>query len=465
MSIISKSSSPWTSSLPHELLTLDTANRLRVDTTSIELASRDFGKIVQENPLAVLHPSSVNDIITLVKFSYIILMSLLAYRLEAEVIQLGVRPWLKNGVVVEMTWLTSYSEGSGIRVFRNPNKLGLSYADVGGGQLWIDVLVATLEHGLAPVSWTDYLYLTIGGTLSNAGVSGQSFRYGPQISNVHEMDVVTGKGELVTCSNYTNPDLFYAVLGGLGQFGIITRARIALDKAPNRVKWVRMLYHDFSSFTRDQEHLISIHGLDYVEGSLIMHQSPPNNWRSSFFSLSDQSKINSLVSKHGLIYYLEVVKYYDDLNINNVDEFYLPKRGPPIVWHLPREREREREREKILTGTGIDLSAVAFVAARVEASNAVALPPPLSFSLCARGGGADDGGICDGAAYDGGVRAWEFDFHNTATGVEAVRRRNRQQGLCVCGGSADDGGVFIDIIHKQNKTTGPVLVYPLNKNK
>lgn len=65
-------------------------------------------------------------------------------------------------------------------------------ADVGGEQLWVDVLHATLEHGLAPVSWTDYLYLTVGGTLSNAGIGGQTFRYGPQISNVYEMDVITG---------------------------------------------------------------------------------------------------------------------------------------------------------------------------------------------------------------------------------------------------------------------------------
>lgn len=86
------------------------------------------------------------------------------------------------------------------------------------------------------------------------------------------------------------------------------------------MKWVRMLYHDFSTFTRDQEHLISINGLDYVEGSLIMDKSTPNNWRSSFFSPSDQSKIASLITKHGIIYCLEVVKYYGDLTVNTVDE-------------------------------------------------------------------------------------------------------------------------------------------------
>lgn len=43
-----------------------------------------------------------------------------------------------------------------------------------------------------------------------------------------------GKGDLVTCSKEKNSDTFYAVLGGLGQFGVITRARIPLGAAPTR---------------------------------------------------------------------------------------------------------------------------------------------------------------------------------------------------------------------------------------
>lgn len=39
----------------------------------------------------------------------------------------------------------------------------------------------------------------------------------------------------MTCSAAKNPDLFFGALGGLGQLGIITRARIALEPAPRRV--------------------------------------------------------------------------------------------------------------------------------------------------------------------------------------------------------------------------------------
>jgi FAD/FMN-containing dehydrogenase len=44
-----------------------------------------------------------------------------------------------------------------------------------------------------------------------------------------------GKGDTMKCSAKENSDLFYAALGGLGQFGIITRARIALEPAPKMV--------------------------------------------------------------------------------------------------------------------------------------------------------------------------------------------------------------------------------------
>jgi cytokinin dehydrogenase len=97
-----------------------------------------------------------------------------------------------GGVVVDM----SHGPGAAARARALPvysPALGGHYVDVWGGELWVDVLNWTLAHGgLAPRSWTDYLYLSVGGTLSNAGISGQAFHHGPQISNVYELDVVTG---------------------------------------------------------------------------------------------------------------------------------------------------------------------------------------------------------------------------------------------------------------------------------
>ncbi|MCL7024827.1 hypothetical protein MKW94_002787 [Papaver nudicaule] len=313
------------SSLPQNLLSLDLGNKLSFNSDTLNVASTDFGKLVRSKPQAVLYPSSHQDIENLVKSSY---TSTTPFSIAAKGRGHSVRgqAMAHNGVVIEMRSLMNC--GNRINV-----SLTDLYVDVGGEQLWIDVLNGALENGLTPKSWTDYLYLTVGGTLSNAGISGQSFLYGPQINNVYEMDIITGRGETVTCSKHMNSELFFGVMGGLGQFGIITRARIALQPAPQKVKWVRMLYNDFSVFTRDQEHLISKnindnghnHGLDYVEGSLMMDISSLNNWRSSsFYSKRDYRKIISLATtndgKSNIIYCLEVAKYYDDLTANTIDK-------------------------------------------------------------------------------------------------------------------------------------------------
>ncbi|KAE8658173.1 Cytokinin dehydrogenase 4 [Hibiscus syriacus] len=306
--------------LSSNLQALDIAPKLSRDPSAIASASQDYGLIVKSVPRTVLFPSSPQDIASLIKSNY---DSSAPFTIAARGNSHSIRgqAMAKNGVVVDMTWLNKNSNQTGIRVSDDEK-----YVDVGGEQLWIDVLNVTLRSGLSPVSWTDYLYLTVGGTLSNAGISGQTFRYGPQISNVYEMDVITGKGDFVTCSPNNYSDLFYAALGGLGQFGIITRARIPLEPAPKRVKWIRMLYSDFSAFSRDQEHLISKNeradqtALNYVEGSLLLNQGSLDNFRSTFFPAQEQPKIISLITKYGIVYSLEIVKYYDDQTTATVDK-------------------------------------------------------------------------------------------------------------------------------------------------
>ncbi|XP_023531793.1 cytokinin dehydrogenase 4-like [Cucurbita pepo subsp. pepo] len=304
-------------SLPESL-----AEKLRDDPQTISLASTDYGRIIQENPIAVFFPVTGNDIAFFIRVMYAGPIRLdIAARGQGHSVR-G-QALARNGVVMNMTSLANSRQGGGRIVVKTTSSLG-PYADVGGEQLWIDVLHETMRKGFSPVSWTDYLHMTVGGTLSNAGISGQTFRFGPQISNVYELDVVTGKGESLTCSPTTNPELFYAVLGGLGQFGVITRAKIALAPTPTRVKWVRMLYTNFSAFTSDQELLISnngnekSNGLNFVEGLLLLQLHTPDN--SSFYPLADQPKIASLVSQYGIVYVLEVVKYYDQHSASSVDQ-------------------------------------------------------------------------------------------------------------------------------------------------
>ncbi|XP_021831548.1 cytokinin dehydrogenase 5 [Prunus avium] len=311
---------------PTELLRLVVDGQLSVDPSDVDTASKDFGLMSRAEPLAVLHPGSAQDVARLVRAAY---SSAHGFTVSARGHghSINGQAQTNNGVVIEMSGggpsgrvMSRVRSGSG-RV----SEKGM-YVDAWGGELWIDVLRSTLEYGLAPKSWTDYLYLSVGGTLSNAGISGQAFNHGPQISSVDELDVVTGRGELLTCSEEKNSELFHAVLGGLGQFGIITRARIALEPAPQRVRWIRVLYSNFSAFTKDQEFLISLHGqpsthkFDYVEGFVIVDEGLINNWRSSFFSPSNPVKITSINSQGGVLYCLEITKNYHESTADTIDQ-------------------------------------------------------------------------------------------------------------------------------------------------
>ncbi|XP_038701533.1 cytokinin dehydrogenase 9-like [Tripterygium wilfordii] len=269
------------------------------------LEATDFGNIYHFLPSAVLYPNSVSDISTTIKHIFSLgAASPITVAARGHGHSLQGQAQAQEGVIIRMESLQEPK----MQVHTGQ----LPYVDVSGGELWINILNETLKYGLAPKSWTDYLYLTVGGTLSNAGISGQAFRHGPQINNVYQLEVVTGRGEVVTCSEEQNSDLFYGVLGGLGQFGIITRARISLEPAPKMVRWMKMLYSEFSQFSNDQEHLISAqNSFDYIEGFVIINRTGLlNNWRSSF-NPKDPLHASEFSSDGKTLYCLEIAKYYD----------------------------------------------------------------------------------------------------------------------------------------------------------
>jgi cytokinin dehydrogenase len=141
------------------------------------------------------------------------------------------------------------------------------------------------------------------------------------------MMINAGTCEMVTCSRDVNSDLFFAALGGLGQFGVITRARIRLEPAPKRVRWVRLAYSDVATFTKDQEFLISNRngqiGFDYVEGQVQLNRSLVEGPKSTpFFSGTDLSRLARLASRTGsaTIYYIEAAMYYTEDTDISVDK-------------------------------------------------------------------------------------------------------------------------------------------------
>ncbi|WP_295984666.1 FAD-binding protein [uncultured Algibacter sp.] len=103
---------------------------------------------------------------------------------------------------------------------------------VGGGNLWGEVDHATHPFGLAVpagiISTTGVGGLTLGG-----GVGHLSRKYGLTIDNLLEADMVLADGSFVTVNANQNSDLFWAIRGGGGNFGIVTSFKFQAHKVKN----------------------------------------------------------------------------------------------------------------------------------------------------------------------------------------------------------------------------------------
>ncbi|CAA0829217.1 Cytokinin dehydrogenase 3 [Striga hermonthica] len=294
------------------------ANRFDYSNASLDKASKDYGNIVHLRPHSILDPKCVSDIQSLIwqKYNHYDTETNKSIAIRACGHSTRGQSQVLNGIVVNMTAMNN-TRWSRINIGKN-YKLGY-YADVGCEQQWLDVLQATLKVNLTPVSWTDYLHESVCGTLSNAGISGQSFQHGPQISNVYSLYAITGTGDHKYCEPNWNSDLFYALLGGLGQFGIMTKARIRLEKAPTRAITTRLLYIDFSDFSNDQEFLISTNLPNYTEGFIIVNNKIPSGWITSNSSVTI-SDVDALLKNYTVLYAIEFAMYYDDQTVDTVHE-------------------------------------------------------------------------------------------------------------------------------------------------
>jgi FAD/FMN-containing dehydrogenase len=121
-----------------------------------------------------------------------------------------------DGVVIDLSRMKAANVDTGAR-----------RVTIEGGATLADLDAATQIHGLAtPLginSTTGVAGLTLGG-----GFGWLSRKYGMTIDNLESAEVVTARGEVVRASATDHPDLFWALRGGGGNFGVVTRFEFRL---------------------------------------------------------------------------------------------------------------------------------------------------------------------------------------------------------------------------------------------
>lgn len=177
------------------------------DSASYDEARALYNGMIQRYPAAIARCVDATDVQTCVNFA------------RENGIDLAIRSGAHNagglgsvdrGLVIDLTRMR------GIRV--DPKT---STIRVQAGCRWGDVDHAAHAHGLAVpsgiISTTGVGGLTLGG-----GVGHLSRAFGLTIDNLLEADVVLANGAMVVASAEENPDLFWALRGGGGNFGVVT---------------------------------------------------------------------------------------------------------------------------------------------------------------------------------------------------------------------------------------------------
>ncbi|GJJ09901.1 hypothetical protein Clacol_004125 [Clathrus columnatus] len=166
-----------------------------------------WAKNAERNAKYVLCPKDEKDVSEAIKFA-------IAIKLPLAVKGGGHNPSgassIEGGVSINLKHF------DGVRI--DPEK---KLAYVGGGAIWKTVDYAAIKHGLATPGGT-INHTGVGGLILGGGFGYLSGKHGLSIDNLVQATVVLADGSIVTASDTSHPDLFWAIRGGGGNFGIVT---------------------------------------------------------------------------------------------------------------------------------------------------------------------------------------------------------------------------------------------------
>ncbi|WP_285105290.1 FAD-binding oxidoreductase [Promicromonospora sp. MEB111] len=202
-------------------------------TSALDTLRRDFGgdiiepgdadyesvarsRLVVGSPAYVLRPKTVGDVQAAVRFAA---GSGLALSVRGGGHSFPGFSTNDGGIVIDLSPLAT------VEVVDAERHL----VRIGGGAHWGDVAEALAPHDLA-ISSGDTKSVGVGGLTLSGGIGWKVRRYGLALDNLVAAQVVTADGAVVTASADEHPDLFWAIRGGGGNFGVVTSFEFAAHR-------------------------------------------------------------------------------------------------------------------------------------------------------------------------------------------------------------------------------------------
>ncbi len=178
------------------------------DDEAYEIARKVWNAMVDKHPAAIVRCAATPDVVHAVNFAR---DQGLALAVRGGGHNIAGSAVCDDGIVIDLSQMKA--------AFVDP---AARRASIGGGATLADVDAATQAHGLAiPLginSTTGLAGLTLGG-----GFGWLSRHYGMTIDSLESAEVVTADGAVLRASADEHPDLFWALRGGSGNFGVVTR--------------------------------------------------------------------------------------------------------------------------------------------------------------------------------------------------------------------------------------------------
>ena len=210
------------------------------DDATLEEAETDQGGIIRRRPRAVLRPRSIEDVVRIARYAN---QNRIAVATRGRGHSAYGQTLAAGGIVIDSSTLANVVSVEG------------NAMEVEAGASLEAVYRAAFEAGCTLPVTTGCTMLSVGGWIGVGGVGVESPWCGAFTDQVSELQVVTGDGRLVTCSETREAELFEMMLAGMGQCGIIVRATLRLIPAFGQVTWRTITYEALEPFLDDQRRL------------------------------------------------------------------------------------------------------------------------------------------------------------------------------------------------------------------
>jgi FAD/FMN-containing dehydrogenase len=135
------------------------------------------------------------------------------------------------------------------------------------GVTFVDLVAATMRHGLVPIIVPELESITLGGAVSGCSIESMSFKYGGFHDTCVDYEVITSSGDVLHCTPDNEHHLVFQMMhGSFGTLGILSRLTFRLVPAKRYVKVTYETHRTIDAYQASIRRHFVEHDVDFMDG-------------------------------------------------------------------------------------------------------------------------------------------------------------------------------------------------------